>query len=76
MGEDFLFQAVEVAFYITTVFILVLYQPIWISIFVLFPLTFKMYMKLTAKMCTSHRRIDGQTVIVTGANVGKIRFSG
>ena len=71
MGDDFFFRNVELAFYIATVSILVLYLPILISIFVLLPLGFKMYTKLTPGMCTSRRRIDGQTAIVTGANVGK-----
>jgi len=70
MGDDFIFRTVEALFYVATFSVLVLYLPTLISLFVLFPLTFKIYMKLTTGICKSYRRIDGQTVIITGANVG------
>jgi hypothetical protein len=71
MGEKNIYPILENVFVIVNLLILTLYLPFYITLFVLLPLTLKIYAKLTAGLCKSIRRLDGQTVIVTGANRGK-----
>jgi hypothetical protein len=71
MGEENYYPILEVVFVIVNFIILTLYLPFYITLFVLLPLTLKMYAKLTTGVCKSIRRLDGQTIIITGANIGK-----
>jgi len=70
MSEETIFHIAELVFYAVTVLSVAYYLPILVTIFVFVPLCLKVYTRLTVGMCRSIKRLDGKTVIITGANTG------
>lgn len=71
VGEKFLIPQLKQIFFIQGI--------IFASILVLAVvavLLFKMWYQSTMKMCKSTRRMEGKTVIVTGANTGTLTNTG